>query len=391
MRVPLMLGRNKTQSRPFQPVLTRWSRRIVSAVVLISWVLPAQARSDMAVVVNSDGGAEIVVAKPLYVAHQWEGRGQDWTKYAPGGSNIVAARDTAGRLMFAWLATGQLMFTGSPAPRAGMPDPVSLMPGKYLSVLNLVKQGDGRILLIAMSKDGVHAKQQRVADSWEWENAVDLGGRDLRGISATSNGGSKVAVVALGGDRHLYLITKNGTTWGSWEYFGGQELRDAQITSNADGRLEIIALGGDLRLWHRYELVAGGWSDWEVMSQVPAGDDFKVFRDERGVLSLWASNGHYMSQSGPNGGWSDWDWNAQSQADPGAIAIGPDGSLVHARLDVSTTTKQAPNPYCQYNKENGRFESTPGTPCPPYFQTTYHHKLVVTRGSQQTVLTEIAP
>ena len=55
-------------------------------------------------------------------------------------------------------------------------------------------------------------------------------------------------------------------SWTSWEDMGGHDLRNVTARESLDHRLELVAHGADAIVYHRYEAAPNNWTEWAPIS-----------------------------------------------------------------------------------------------------------------------------
>jgi hypothetical protein len=382
-------------------------------LLLCALLLPAAsaaAQDDMAVTTNADNGAEVAMAFSDHISHIWESApggvsSYPWTRYTPGGSNVVMGRDGMGRIMIAWLAKGQLMLMTEPFPRSSLAGPTVLVGGLNLQSLRLARRpSDGSLILVALTGNGsVIARRQQLANLWEFTGEDDLAGHDLTSVSVAATGDGRFAVVATGKDNQVYWRSeaKAHGAWIDWSGLNGHDVRTTEVATDANGRLQVVALGGDKRLYFTRQDANGNFPDWGLVSATLAGTAFRVGALGNGTLTLWG-NAHELpvfTEAGPNGSWTD-----GGTGRPGARVVTTAGTVIDANSleqvvsDTETTTKPGPNtnPSCLPTGVS----VIDGTPCVPGTATSIttsktvlskQFEVVLVRNGTTTILTTQTP
>ncbi len=213
------------------------------------------------------------------------------------------------------------------------PDLATPIPS-FIGVPVVAQDGDGRLELFAMNKDGTLwlIFQQVPNGSW-------YGWLPLQSKAPASFVGAPAALRDATGHLELFARDAKGDVWhnqqttegGAWA--GWKPLTqgvvatshsaaeatmlltsDPVIGQDANGRLEIFALGKDQNLWVNFQITAGGdWYGWlPLQSNAPASfvGTPAVTRDASGRLTVMAlgSTGVMMSatQQKPGGAWNPW-------------------------------------------------------------------------------------
>jgi hypothetical protein len=356
--------------------------------------------ADMAVTNNADNGAEVVIAFPDHIAHAWESvpggtSAFPWSRYTPGGTNLVMGRDANGRILIAWLAKGQLMLMTEPTKRSGFDGPTVLVGGLGLKSLRLGQRPtDGSFILVALTKKGsVVARRQQLANLWEFTGEDDLAGHDLTSISVAATADGSFSIVCTGKDKEVYQIREPSAhaDWVGWSSLAGHGIRSTEVATDANGRLQVVTLGADERLYFKRQDANGNFPDWGLVSTIPAGTAFRIGALGNNALTIWGnavgSESKHLpphpvfTESGPNGGWAD-----GGTGEPGARVVAG-GIIIDANLfdkvetdtEIVITPGHAGDPGCNPGGTNW----VDGSACnPPTAPTTTTKTTVRNRGPE---------
>jgi hypothetical protein len=361
------------------------SVRRLAAGALSAWILlPSSigAQRTVGTVASADGRLEIFYTRSGTgggVFHTWQTRklaGPDawewapWVRYdpIPDPAGLVALRDSAGRIIAAWLSQGSIWVAAASAPGAGLQSPRKLDTHGLRSLIAVSNQ-DGRVEFLALNDRGqLWSVAQSAVGSWESPNVHFLEGNNLQQIAAAAAGDGRLAVVALGADRRAYWRAQNAPNsgWGPWSGLYGEGLQEVTLARNADGRLEVVALGGDGAVYHRYQNIGGGWSTWESLAGGTLKAPTTIAANADGRLDLFArrANGSQMAhvwQTAPNAKWTE------SPTGLGLSTL-PDDQAVTS-LEGKLTLVTAEKATCLVavagqTAPNGAFGGWPGIPSP---------------------------
>jgi metallophosphoesterase (TIGR03767 family) len=136
---------------------------------------------------------------------------------------------------------------------------------------------DGRLALFGVNGTGdVYYRPQILAGGWS--PYVLLGRINGRAIAAAkgADGRIEVFVATAGGSvARTFQTVPDAESWAPWNSgFGlfdgahdsGEKMVDVAAHANKDGRAELFAVSRNGLLFHRWQLSAGGWSDWAEMT-----------------------------------------------------------------------------------------------------------------------------
>ena len=172
----------------------------------------------------------------------------------------------------------------------------------------------------------------------------------LRNFSVTNFRDGRLGIAAVTKDNGRVVMTKqvgpNGTplpgdtstnSWTSWEDMGGHDLRNVTARESLDHRLELVAHGADAIVYHRYEAAPNNWTEWAPISAEKVCGPVQFFASKAGRMEIVARRcpaGEivHVAQVAPNGGWAT-TWSQLVPNSPGggdgpiAVALSPDGQL----------------------------------------------------------------
>jgi hypothetical protein len=131
-------------------------------------------------------------------------------------------------------------------------------------------------------------------------------------FSLLTDDAGKMHVVGISKQGNVFHAAQSGTNiaFGNSEALGGSKLKSIASALNDDGRIEIFAVGGDGKIYHIWQHIGGGWSDWEGLG-IAQNITFKEVRPIRTAARTIAafaltSDGMpaYIQQTSKNGAWS---------------------------------------------------------------------------------------
>jgi len=306
----------------------------------------AQAR-EIAVVPSSDNRIEVFVStgSSSWIYHAYaQVPGMDLTDHrwvwltndlGLKGEDFVASRDTEKRIYVGAIQSGTIKLSSQNGPGTSFLAPLTL-DTHGLHGLRRAQDSDGRFEFFALSNDGgAWSVAQNSVGDWTF-GSHDLGGTKLQMLAPSPYKDGRIALTGLGGDHSVWWSTQYAPSgsWLPWSSLQGTAIQDVEIAANADGRAEIIALGSNGYLYDRYQLVAGGWSGWEVVSTGPFQGPMTVAADQDGRLEAFvrdaAGNIFHLWQTAPNGSWTTGGEKLDIPAgtDAQSVAMMNDGRLI---------------------------------------------------------------
>jgi len=298
------------------------------------------------------------------IQHRWEDYSSGWQAWASLGGNIggdpvvalnwegreeVFVRGTDNQLYHKWqMNDGTWSGWGN-------------LGGQIVGEPSIGKSSDGRLEVFCHFADG--------SIQHNWQNGAVVG-TSWSGWSAyTGIANSNIAAVRTPAFiQEIYYRDSNGSIyrsyqtavdggWSAWESIGGSANGTPIIGHNDDGRLQIFEIHPDGKIWNRYQLSGGGWSNWTAYGSpifpenVPpviqataanptlaaAGDSVSIsatVTDNEAVASVTA-NGTALTNSGGN------VWSGSIPADS---ALGAHSVAIQA-VDTSGNTANATGSY----------------------------------------------
>ncbi len=373
--------------------------RLVSFVLLLIAILCPNAAfgqgGPMAAVASADNRFELFVASPTGIRHFWQLPGQvvrwnpnpvvyrpapdpiDISPFEPRSVNyrptIVAARDSGGRIMVAWIAKGHVYYASAPAPGASLGDGQLIQGTENVSSLAIARNKDGRLELFTVhSGGGVSSYVQESANAWSWSTrrnwifrARDGTAARFTMISVTPHGDGRLLLVGLTKPNGSVVACEQPApnmppppNCGAIN-LGGDKLVAIIARESIDHRYEIFARGSDGLVYQRFELAGGGSSGWRLLSQTPTVPPIQVVVNGDGRMEIIARLGargvlHRMVQNPPNGFFSHWERLSPSmlaEVGPVSATTTPAGtsgvfsySLVPRRISFSIEDLFMPGP-----------------------------------------------
>ncbi len=160
----------------------------------------------------------------------------------------------------------------------------------------------------------------------------------LRNFSVTNFRDGRLGIAAVTKDNGRVVMTKqvgpNGTplpgdtstnSWTSWEDMGGHDLRNVTARESLDHRLELVAHGADAIVYHRYEAAPNNWTEWAPISAEKVCGPVQFFASKAGRMEIVARRcpaGEivHVAQVAPNGGWAT-TWSQLVPNSPGAEMV----------------------------------------------------------------------
>ncbi len=267
---------------------------------------------------NADGRLELFALGGDGAAyHLWEvnlaGVWGAWTSLGGDGlTQIVPIRDPQGVLhLFGLGKNGACFVTGQDAPN-GSWGPWASLDGHDLRALQVGADANGRLELLALGGDGVLYNRSQAAPAGAFGPWTVVPIPQSSQFSLLQDDSGVLHIVALGAQKIALHLPQAGPNapWGQWEDLTGQDLRSVGAALNADGRLEVFALGGDKKIYHRWRVVDGGWSDWRGLgaSQDITFSQVQTVRTHSGPIAAIgltsAGQPVEISQTSPNGPWN---------------------------------------------------------------------------------------
>lgn len=348
---------------------------------------PALAQDAITMVGSSDGRVEVFFAalEPsggVYHAYQLKrnaqlpsslGQWSGWEKFSPtpdATSQLVSARDQAGKLFVAWISQGAIWFAQQSVSNGSFGAPVRIGT-QDLHGLTIAMNRDGRIELFALSSGGgAWSVYETMAGSRNWASKP-LGGHDMRALAPAAYFDGRLGLAALGGDGHVYFTAQYapGGDWYPWTSLQGENIQEIAAATNADGRLNVAAIGGDGNFWEISqnnvgEQSVGGWSEWRYRASGPFIGPLKLQQNADGRLeaSMRKSENSivHIWQKAPNGSWSDEVAPYQISASNGFDLIPltdnrlalvsfrnylPGSAQAHSEIEFVTTTQDHANSF----------------------------------------------
>lgn len=134
---------------------------------------------------------------------------------------------------------------------------------------------DNNVMLAGINSSGmVWVRTQQSPGNVLMTGWVLLGSVDARSIALARNADGHMEVFVVVGSGDVWHIWQQGANgpWGGWSTgFGALGTASfVQIASvlNTDGRVEVFALDVAGGLWHRAEILSGGWTAWSRLTTV---------------------------------------------------------------------------------------------------------------------------
>lgn len=310
--------------------------------------------------------------------HRWPGRYRWLTAAAVTGlmtSGVIPATATAS-------TSGQTTAAASTSERAA-----AATAGTPVTAAT----ADGSVAVFVRHPNGSLHRRVRDADTGEWRNWVNTGGKAVGNPAVAQNLNGRLEVFVRRADNRLWRQRQSaGGGWGTWQDMGtppnttvaGRPVvvannntfshpnpdSQGRVRGNTDGRLELFVRGGDGGLWHRAQSAPNGtgWSPWERLGANRVGNPTAVVTaDGRIALFSRTANGHLWHRAQKHPGtqqtplpadnWSKWQDLGDGYT--GDIAVGTNQTTSGTLLQVFG------------NRSDGRLwtltQSAPGTSSSP--------------------------
>jgi hypothetical protein len=224
-------------------------------------------------------------------------------------------------------------------------------------VTTLEHRPDRRLNVFLARSNGTvwHRRQTAPNNGWSAWRLLDppgvVGFPDSLAVAQNRHGCLEVFVMDEGGTVwHDQEVVHNGD-WLGWRPHGhlGHPIGGLLLGSNDDGRLELFAPTespqGDQAVWHRWQHLEGGWSDWHSLErpsshlQIDAVSTLSATVDGRLELFTVASDGAvwHRWQLTAGGGWSA--WSSLGAEAGGFVDIGVGTSFAGGGLVLAATTR----------------------------------------------------
>jgi hypothetical protein len=107
-----------------------------------------------------------------------------------------------------------------------------------------------------------------------------------------------------------YQPTAGADAWTGWGVFGGL-LKAAALEANRNGTLDLYGVNSGGEVWHRWQILTGGWSDWTSLGVIGARS-IAVARNADGRLEVFVTIGatgdvwHNWQTSADATTWNGW-------------------------------------------------------------------------------------
>jgi hypothetical protein len=268
---------------------------------------------DVAVHANADGRLEVFARGAdgqLY--HLWQtGNAGVWGQWANlGGSKlrqIDVAADRNGTLNVVGLnSDGEYIRIRQTGPNGGW-DSWTSLGGQRLQAARASLGMDADLLFLMLDANHI-LYATTTADNPNWQR---IQAPLLKSFEVVTGDDGRLHIAGLtNANTAIHIVqTQAGAVFGNWEDLAGTNLSTLVPALNADGRVEFFARGGDGKVYHRWQHVGGGWSEWAGLgaTQDITFNQVRPLRTSGGQISAFGllSNGiaGQISQNAPNGSW----------------------------------------------------------------------------------------
>ena len=269
---------------------------------------------SIAVGTNADGRLELfALGKDKQLYHLWQsGAAGAWGQWALlGGKGIGqfhVSRDAAKVLhVYAIASGGECVHISQVGANGGWGAWSSLGGHGFLEVHAGIGVGGKQIVVVADAYHVLHATITPAQPNWQ---PVPL--PLVNTFTVIEDDSGTLNIVALTDAKGAYHALQKGGTldFSTTEDLAGHDLAEVCAALNADGRLEVFALGGDGKIYHRWKVASGQWSEWTGLgaTQDATFTDLVALRTPQGPIASFAllSDGQpaTIAQTAPNGGWA---------------------------------------------------------------------------------------
>jgi hypothetical protein len=226
--------------------------------------------------------------------------------------DIGAARE-AGRLLLwdlrdagaLWSSIERGVWTKCP-DRQFLFAPVSVTTGEHTQTAVSVDALSGRIVYMHF-----------VNGQWGNWQELEFNAQFLRLPAVFSRAPGRVDIINVDSDNHVWIVSYDGSIWGTWTKIGSGITSDVVATSSDENRIDVFGKTGD-NVLHTFWTPESGWVEhWEDLGDATEGCYRETetssplaasWRDEGGdiiidILIQWQGTNHKRYT---NGAWSEW-------------------------------------------------------------------------------------
>ena len=146
--------------------------------------------------------------------------------------------------------------------------------------------------------------------------------------SIAAQGAGDIRLFVRGTDGALWTRSWNGTTWSAWGSLGGQLTSGPSAIARPGGIYDVYVRGLDTAYYHKYFTPAGGWSEWERLTEghfnSAPGASYRQGTGEVDVTGVGLNSQLYHGYWAAGQGWSGWSALGGSiSGRPSAISPAP--------------------------------------------------------------------